>query len=276
MSEHLAESWSPRRWGVIIGGVFCAQVGLILWLSDRRPSPPPPLRNVPHMQVAGQVSQEWVELTDPTLFALPHVHGFSGPAWLEFPHVGLPRTEWTEAVDAVPLATRSADLSLSTYMRTNLFPSAELSAKPVPAMTMPPQPPLLELPTQSTLRLTGGLAARQLLTPLRLPPQPPRTNNGELDILTNSVVQVLVDAEGKPISIALLGSSGSPEADHFALEQSRAARFAPAREAQEGVSLAGASGPLVRLSLGQIVFEWYTLPSASVGPTVERRGKEQD
>lgn len=265
MSEHPAESWSPRRWGLIIGGVFCAQVGLILWLSDHRPSPPPPLRNVPHMQVAGQVSEEWLELTDPTLFALPHVHGFSGPAWLEFPHVGLQRAEWAEAADTVPLATRPADLSLSGYMQTNQFPSAELSAKPVPAMTMPPPPPLLELPTQSTFKLTGGLAARQLLTALRLPPQPPRTNNGELDILTNSVVQVLVDAEGKPISIALLASSGSLEADHFALEQSRVARFEPACEALEGIPQAGLASPLAHLCVGQIVFEWYTLPTAWTG-----------
>ena len=82
---------------------------------------------------------------------------------------------------------------------------------------------------RSTLRLAGGLANRRLLNPPELRAWPAS------DLLTNSVVQVLVNADGNVMSLNLLAGSGSPKADQFALEvgQRRRAsnRCATAREA---------------------------------------------
>ena len=44
----------------------------------------------------------------------------------------------------------------------------------------------------------------------------------EPDILTNTVVQLVVNADGKPISAALISSSGLQEADKYALENAEA------------------------------------------------------
>ena len=66
------------------------------------------------------------------------------------------------------------------------------------------------------------MAGRRLVQPIELPPWPYQ------DLLTNSVVQMVVDAEGRPASVpVLLSSSGCPAADEYALEQAQAARFEP-------------------------------------------------
>ena len=71
------------------------------------------------------------------------------------------------------------------------------------------------------MRLEGDLAQRRLLAPLDLRSWTSR------DILTNSVVRLLVDAEGLPLSVTLLSGSGAQEADQHALDQAKAARFEP-------------------------------------------------
>ena len=98
------------------------------------------------------------------------------------------------------------------------------------------------------MRITGSLAERALLTPVVLSSQ---TNS---DLLTNSVVQMVVDSEGKPVSLTLLSGSGSPNADRQALEQARAARFnSVERGLKPGATAQG-------LAWGQLIFEWNTLP----------------
>ena len=95
-------------------------------------------------------------------------------------------------------------------VRCNSWPS------PRPSPTLPDLPPLALLQDQSVLQLEDGLAQRRLLTPLQLKPW------SNPDILTNSVVQVVVDAEGRPVSLTLLSGSGSAAADQYALEQAKA------------------------------------------------------
>jgi hypothetical protein len=124
-------------------------------------------------------------------------------------------------------------------------------ARPEPEPTPPESLPQAAGPTQSLLRLEGGLAGRRLVQPIKLKPWPFK------EILTNSVVQVVVDAQGQPVSVpVLLSSSGCPAADDYALGQARAARF-------ESVSRKGPGtmpDPVAHLSWGRLVFVWQTLP----------------
>jgi len=117
---------------------------------------------------------------------------------------------------------------------------------PTPAFTATLQGP----PTQSAVQRTGGLAERQWMRP------PDLTNFANAELLTNSVVRMVVAADGKPISFTLLISSGLTAADRFALDQARVCRFEPLPEPQD------ASQPerLETLSWGELVFEWSTLP----------------
>jgi TonB family protein len=103
---------------------------------------------------------------------------------------------------------------------------------------------------QSTLLLEGDLARRRLITPLTLRSWP------NPDILTNTVVRIAVDAEGRPVSPTLLSGSGSSEADQYALEQARAARFEPVRRNPAET----APRSTTPLSWGRLVFRWQTLP----------------
>ncbi|HEY5910112.1 MAG TPA: hypothetical protein VJA21_05860, partial [Verrucomicrobiae bacterium] len=108
-------------------------------------------------------------------------------------------------------------------------------------------------PDHSTFRLAGALAGRALKTPIDLP------SRSHAEILTNSVVQLLVDPEGIPLSTILLGpGSGSKEADDYALQRARAARFTPLPFTP------GTASPLLGLAWGELIFEWHTVPATNV------------
>ncbi len=107
------------------------------------------------------------------------------------------------------------------------------------------------LVSPSALRIQGELARRRLLAPLDLPPQ---TNN---DVLGDSVVQVLVDADGNVLSATLLPpGSGLATADKDALNFAKSARFEPLN--REGPASSVNSG--TNLTLGDMVFQWQTMP----------------
>jgi hypothetical protein len=111
----------------------------------------------------------------------------------------------------------------------------------------PPSPPI-SIP--SRLRIAGDLARLRLLTPLHLPPQ---TNS---DLLTNTVIQLMVDAQGRPFSWALLNGCGDDQVDKQALTNyARAVRFAPPQAAALGTV------PADKMTSGQLIFEWQTMPS---------------
>jgi hypothetical protein len=244
--------WPRRRWWLLIALIFAGQVGFIFWLSDRSPVLPRPPSPVPLLRIAGNAPSQWLALNDPTLFALPHWEGFSGPAWLKIPFREPPSSDWTEPPRwlALPLAELGA--TFERFIQTNRPDSEPLLARPAPELTLPePVAPVLAS-ERSAFRLEGPLAQRRLLTALDLP------SWKGADILTNSVVQLVVNAEGEPISVALLSGCGLPAADDQALALARAARF----ESLYGTGPEQPANPLAQLSWGEMIFEWHTLAPA--------------
>ena len=245
------QPWPRRRWVFAILLVTAAQLGFILWLGQRRwpttASPGPS----PSLKVATGDSLELLALENPTLFALPHVRSFSGPAWIQVPLRPAPNFDWTEAPRLMTLPVEQLGNLFAGFIATNLIGFQPGAFRVPPPPTMPPPAPLEGFPTQSTVRIEGNPGSRSLLTPLAAPSWP----NAEL--LTPTVVQLLIDSRGWPASIALLSSSGRGDVDQFALQQARTARFEPLLDREpEQPSLI--SSPL---SWIQLVFDWHTLPA---------------
>src|SRR5262245_52508851 len=98
MNSEAAESapWSRRRWWAIISVLFGVQIVMIFGLSEPGPLLIRPSPAAPKLDLATQVSSEVLALYDPTLFALPHPQGFSGPAWLEGTPLEIPGFDWNE------------------------------------------------------------------------------------------------------------------------------------------------------------------------------------
>jgi len=237
-----ARGWAPaRRWS-LIALVFAAQIGLILALGDRKsvtPRPPAPALVV-------SLAPEWNELlalNDPTLFALPQRRGLAGAAWLKIPNVQFQPFRWTEPPRLLPLRLEALGVAFAQFMGTNRFAGLAFETKLAPDLPPTVAPEIgLPPPTSSTLRVAGDLVNRRLLNPPELP------SWAAADLLTNTVLQVLVNADGDVFSPTLLSRSLDPVADQRALELARAVRFQPLRGASPA------------LTVGVLIFEWRTVP----------------
>jgi len=238
-------AWSRRRWIIIIGLVFAAHIGLIFVFSDRRPALSRPPTSGTTLGLAENYD-ELLALNDPTLFALPHRKGFAGTTWLRVPEVTLQPFGWTEPPQYLALPMKELGLSFARLMNTNLQTSFELETSSTPALPVPTEAePGMEMRTNSTLRLGNGLSGRRLLNP------PVLRSWSSPDLLTNNVVQVLVDADGRVMSairLSKLPGSGLEETDKEALELARTARFEPLPDQRAGPTL------------GTMIFEWHSLP----------------
>ncbi|HVV71250.1 MAG TPA: hypothetical protein VHI52_07105 [Verrucomicrobiae bacterium] len=243
-------SWPAYRWWGFVALVSAAQLGLILWLGDQGPVPPrsPPARLTFRMVVA--VSNEFMALTDPTLLALPHRESFAGEAWLQTPNLGYQPFNWSEPPKWLMLPLEQLGATFQAFLATNQFAPPQALAWSEPEFISPDNSGLAENPPQSTVMVTGELASRRMLTSFSLTPWP----NSE--VLTNTIVQVLVNANGRPYFVTVLDKgSGSVAADKFAVKEAWKARFEPLPQS--------ASQPAVdpsRLTWGLIVFNWFTVP----------------
>jgi len=229
---------------------LAAHVGLILWLGERSPIVPRPPGHSTTLELTPPGAEDLLALTDPTLFALPHRESFSGPAWVTIHARPAQPFVWTEPPSWLSLAV--AHLGPPRHMTPleDLADFAPIQPPPQPALFLPIEEKSTAFPDHSTWWVTGELAGRRLLTPLELPPQ------HYSDVLTNSVVQVVVGPEGVPLfPPTLLSRSGKPEADAYALEKSGAARFEPL-----GSFDSTTTNLVAHLMWGQIVFAWHTLP----------------
>lgn len=259
------QPWSWQRWTFVVLGILAVQLALIFRLSDSTPEPSRSPSVAPTLHLAAGGPGELLGLNDPTLFVLPHRQGFSGGVWLRTPSLELPSGEWTET-GADPII-RNALLStlpaqqlgrdFSRFTRTNRFASAPSATQYLPEMTRETATRPTRAARRSTLRVEGELANRRLLSAMSLPSWPHN------DVLTNSVVQLLVDAQGLVSSVVLLPpGSGLKDADQHALDLARSALFEPV-EPNAGASLTAATG---ELTWGALVFEWHAVPVPATNP----------
>jgi len=245
--------WSPRRWTITILSLFAFQLLLLLYFGERSHLLPRALRShtALHLAVDSLSTRQLTELatTDPAIFALPSLEGFSGSGWLTFHEPDYKPEKWTEpplffTLDPDELATFAATLPATNLIRsgagTRLLPPA-VDLIPVPAL------PVAE---GSALQLEGSLRERRLLKQPSLPAWQAD------DLLTNStVLELLVGKDGRVLTARLLLSSGLKAADDYALELAAGASFEPVPPGRDRGS---------ENTFGRVILHWQTLPQ---GPT---------
>lgn len=257
MTAALAEPrpWSRRRWWGVVTLVFIVQLALVFWLGSTAPIRPRPAAPDLTFRFAGNGAAELLALTDPTLFALPRRQNRVMPARSGSPRPAYQSSPWPAPTNQLLPVLSHASTVFNLLVETNDFTALQLPVRPHSSPTIPSLPPLATSVGQSELHLEGGLAGRRLLAPLDLKSWP------HPDILASSVVEVLVDAEGRPVLSRLVSSSGLPAADQHALEQAKAARFEPADRSRPGAG----SDDTARSSSGRMTFRWHTVPSPPAG-----------
>lgn len=239
--------WSVLRWIVAITLVFGLHIGLIYALGSRKPIELRPVKNAPSMLMATSLN-EFYQLDDPTLFALPHPLGFAAATWLRLPQLAFTPFRWTEPARLLALPKQQLG---ETFLRfANNITSPRLEIQPLPSAqftAVEPTETFATIPRDSQLHVNGGLAGRRLLNaPATLPAWL------SADSLTNTLVHVFVDARGNVFSPVLQRpGSGSKEADQFALKLARDAKFAKMQKHGD---------TLVR---GLLIFEWQTIPKTN-------------
>ena len=249
------QPWEWRRRLGMIALVFIVQLALIFWLGSRKPITARPPGPSITLKFADKRTLELGALNDPTLFTLGHPRQIPGPAPIPAPSPELHSFDWSAPTNQPLLPLDQVGTAFTRLMETSHFEPLRLPIQSDAAPTLPTLLPLALPMAHSALQLEGALAERPLLTQLQLQSQ------SNADILTNTVLQVGIDAEGMPASVTLLLSSGSPAADQYGLDQAWAARFQPAKAASAG----GASQPSTQISWGKMIFRWHTvaLPQAA-------------
>jgi TonB family protein len=263
-SPLLTETWRRRRWVLAVALVFFAQVGLIFWLGEKKPASPRPPAPAPVLQLASRYDPEFLALIDPSLLALPHPQGFSGLAWLNPRPLEPASFDWSEEPRWLQLATNRLGADFSRIVQGDFALSGSAAAAPEPEFGAPFLEPLFRPDTPSRLTVYGALSDWRFVTPFELPAWPPRQASAtDPDLLTNTVVQLLINADGRPLSATVLSSSGSAAADAFALVQLRSARLEPPDSSGQ---VPPEAGLLNQLLWGRFVFEWRTLPGTNAPP----------
>jgi len=236
--------WTRGRWLTLIALVLAAHVALLFVFGGRKQIVPRTVTNVPALKLADD-SSEWLALNDPTLFALPHQKDFASALGLQTAASTQPSFRWPEPPRWLPLSADDLGLAFNQFMQTNHFAGFELQLKPPVKLSAPGLPIEPALAQNSTLRVEGELAQRQLPAPINL------TNWPYANVIAPSKVQVLVDTAGTVVSTVLLPpDSGFAPADQYdqadqrALELARAMRFTPSPH----------------LTIGRMTFNWHTVP----------------
>lgn len=249
--EIRVEHWPARRWWVMVGAVFITQLGLIYWLGRPQGVHTARRGDAPVLQLANENASTMLAFSDPTLFALPHQESFSGLAWLKIPEPSFHPFKWEEPPRLLALDPGILGEDFRGYMATNQPAGVADFGQPEFKFKMPQVEPSAPLTTHSGFSLLGELAGRRMVVAPDLPSWP------SAEMISNSVVQILVAADGRPISATLLTPPGSApsEADQYALRASGKVRFEP-------ISSADPLNPLAAVALGQILFDWHTVPLA--------------
>lgn len=242
MISACAGRWSRARWIGSILLFFLIQLGFLYVVMDRPLSdsilrgPRIIARVIPGSLTEERMSQG-VFASDPLLFPLASQHGFSGAGWMTVnrPDYDIPAEieppQWlalkTDTLGRVPPASAKSELPFELGQQST--PQTEALPVFVPAV----------LPhTNTVVRVDANLRERAVGLPMKLPAWP------NVEVLSNSVVDVAVNGAGEVIARRLAAPSGSKDADHAALEKAKLLRFRPLNA--------------VGTIWGQAIFEWAT------------------
>ena len=159
--------------------------------------------------------------------------------------------EWTAQPHWLTLKASGLGQDFVDYLQTLSPLGASLVDKPEPKL-YPVNPGIEDLlPTASQLLVGGGLSSRPLLIQPAIPDWP------VLEVLSATVLQAAVNADGFVITAAVVSESGSKAADQKAMELTRGLRF----KALTGES--ETKKPTAGLSFGQLVFQWRVSSTAT-------------
>lgn len=250
-------TWKTARWLVLLAFIFGLQLLLIFWLSDRSPvgTGPATLPDSQMVLVTRPLNQMELSKTflasDPTLFAIPDAHGFSGGAWLKTVERDYDVSEHTESPFWLALDIGELGKSAEQFVRTNARPPIAIAENPMSKIfgSLPFVDLRENAQTNSQFRIQGEIASRKLMD------SPELKSWAHSEILSNTVAQIAVNQRGAVVVARLLSRSGLPEADDAALDLARQLRFSPVENSD--------------LAWGKVSFDWFTLPLPTASTTNE-------
>ena len=254
-------AWTPRRQWIFIAVLFAVQ----LWLIHHFNQGAKPLSPINERLTTWTLLPEPIgsdELAtnllaeDPTLYALPNGHGFTGASWAAPVPTDHRPQEWPEPARFLGLDADSLGHSLAAVLRTRSFPPFDALGGDQPSSESLGLYTPREVPqTNSVLIFSGELSGRELASVPVLPALPVS------EIITNSTVRVSVNSSGTVLSAVLTSRSGRPEADATALRLARQLRFralSPSRRVNDP--------PASSSSWGEVIFVWGMLPMTNAVP----------
>jgi hypothetical protein len=244
-SQTPGEGWTQRKFFFTLAFVLAFHVALIVLFGTKKQIVPRLVTNVPQFQLADSAN-ELIALGDPTLFARPNAHDVVTHFWRRAPVVAQPNFNWTENPRYLPPAPEDFGAAFREFVQKSQSAEFPLNFKPRPNLMIPAVPFGNAMPQATTMRISGELADRRLLSAVELPSLPRN------DVVAPSTVQALVDTAGNVFSPVVLkpdtDNTADNDADQHALQLARNLRFAPAP----------------RVTFGEITFIWHTVPVNTV------------
>jgi hypothetical protein len=243
--------WSGRKWVYAVVVVLALQVTFLAILGERKipTDPVPQFRTTIHFADGLPTHASALEeVGDPAAFALPTWNGFSREGWLAFDRPQFKLTDWTEPPQWLAIEVDDLGSSLHQFMQSNTIPPLLIASKPLRQSPQREFPvPNVAASDRSDFLLEGELANWTLTAELPSWAHP--------DLLTNTVLRVVIDQHGQTLATTLLGQSGQSQADDFAVRMIRAARFQPKIGKK----------PKQPFASGNVIFRWHTVPATNAG-----------
>lgn len=253
-TESLA-TWSRRQWLQVIGGIVAIQLLLVMVFSQRSLLPARTDESLTTVKLAPELASSRIAyglggVPDPTLFALMNRQGFSARTWQDISFLEHSLTDWQEPVRwLAPDATRLGQ-DFSRNLLAGEVNRPQIDDKPAPQADVPEVVTDIAL-KRSVVELSPELRGRSLVSAVQLPPQ------SHSEILTNSIVQVVVNPAGNVLSARLVRGSGWKAADRAALEIASRAQF---NRLPPPAGVQGHAWSAMAVTVGDLIFRWHTLP----------------
>jgi TonB family protein len=257
-------SWSRGAWFWGFVFIFLAHALAVFWLAERREYKTSRTRPRAMFYLGGgpEFERRLAEvsvLRDPTLFALPHEHGFSGGAWLNFEPRPPASTNGSAPPEWLTLDTEWLGGALQEYITTNRPSETRLLASL--RATRSPEARIADDPilTNSTVQIESGSTVRRLISWPKLPSVPLAELPGR------TIVSVTVNGDGQVESASVARESASKWADQRAIELALRLEFEPLPVRNVRARL---TAPPTVLSM---VFNWHAVTPTNGTVTASTR-----